>query len=76
MSAGALRSGDIAFITTSIAGLDAIHAGIIIMDSKGVPHLLHASSKAGKVIVDPIPLPTYLSRNKSATGLRVLRLPR
>ena len=69
----ALRDGDIIAITSKTAGLDVSHMGLIkIVD--GVPHLMHASSKAGKVIVDPKPLTEYLRRNTGASGIRVFRL--
>ncbi|MCM1482806.1 MAG: DUF1460 domain-containing protein [Muribaculaceae bacterium] len=68
-----LRPGDIAAVTTSIKNLDATHIGFITMIN-GVPHLLHASSKAGKVIIDPLPLQTYLRRSKQNTGIRVIRM--
>lgn len=65
--------GDIIAITTSTKGLDVSHMGIArIID--GIPHLMHASSKEGKVIVDRLPLTEYLRRNRSATGIRVIRL--
>lgn len=68
-----IGNGDIIAITTSIKGLDVTHMGIAtIVD--GVPHLMHASSKAGKVIVDPLPLWEYLRKNRNATGIRVIRL--
>lgn len=68
-----LREGDIVAITTNVKGLDVQHMGIIVMEG-GTPHLLHASSKAGKVIIDPLPLSEYLRKNRSATGIRVIRL--
>lgn len=68
-----LKTGDIIGITTSIKNLDVTHMGIVVMDN-GVPHLLHASSSAGKVILDPLPLADYIRRIKSATGIRVIRL--
>lgn len=68
-----IREGDIIAITTSIKNLDVSHMGIAtIID--GIPHLIHASSKAGKVIIDTLPLQEYVRRNRSATGIRVLRL--
>lgn len=73
LSRADLRDGDIIAITTSIKNLDVTHMGILkIID--GVPHLIHASSKAGKVILDPLPLADYLKRQRSATGIRVVRL--
>lgn len=69
-----LENGDVVFITTSIEGLDVSHAGVIFKDERGVPHLLHASSAAGKVVEDPVTLADYLSRQKKATGIRIVRL--
>ncbi len=45
-----LNEGDIIGITTSIAGLDITHVGIIVK-MNGKVHLMHASSKAEKVII-------------------------
>ena len=73
VAAANLRGGDIVAITTKTPGLDVQHMGIVVM-KEGVAHLMHASSKAGKVIVDPLPLSEYLRRNRSATGIRVFRL--
>lgn len=69
-----LADGDVVFITTSIEGLDVSHAGVIFKDEKGVPHMLHASTTAGKVIEDPVALADYLARQKKATGIRIVRL--
>lgn len=68
-----LKDGDIIALTTKTNGLDVSHMGLIaIVD--GVPHLMHASMKAMKVIIDPLPLHKYLSNSKSLTGIRVIRL--
>lgn len=68
-----LRDGDIIALTTNINGLDVSHMGLIaIVD--GVPHLMHASMKAMKVIIDPLPLHKYLANSKSLSGIRVIRL--
>lgn len=72
-AASVLTEGDIVALTTKTAGLDVSHIGIIVMKN-GVPHLLHASSKAGKVTVDPLTLSDYLKKNHTVTGLRVIRL--
>lgn len=68
-----LRSGDVVAITTKTPGLDVQHMGIVVMKD-GVAHLVHASSKAGKVVVDELPLTEYVRRNRTATGIRVFRL--
>lgn len=69
----ALKNGDIVALTCRTAGLDVSHLGIIVKIN-GVPHLLHASSKAMEVIEDPLPLHEYLRRSRSLTGIRVIRL--
>lgn len=68
-----LKTGDIVAITTSVKGLDISHVGFVWMKN-GVAHLMHASSSAHKVIIDPLPLSEYLKNSKSATGIRVLRI--
>lgn len=68
-----IKNGDIIMFTTSIPGLDVSHMGLAIY-VKGNLHLLHASSKAKKVIVDNMPLNRQLARDKNTTGIRVLRL--
>mgnify|MGYP001025297437 CR=1 FL=1 len=68
-----LKEGDIVAITCGMKDLDVTHIGIITFVDNA-PHLLHASSKAGKVIIDPLPLTEYLRKNKSATGIRVIRI--
>ena len=68
-----LREGDIILITTKTPGLDVQHMGIIVIE-KGEPYLMHASSAAGSVVVDKRALKEYMRRNRSATGIRVLRL--
>lgn len=69
----ALREGDIVALTTKLPGLDVSHVGFVTMVD-GVPHLLHASSAAGSVVVDSRPLTEYLRRAKNVTGIRVFRL--
>ena len=68
-----LKTGDVVCITTNKPGLDVQHMGIIVKQD-GVPHLMHASSAAGKVILDTVPLAEYLKKNRSANGIRVVRL--
>ncbi len=67
-----LHDGDIVGITTSIEGLDISHVGILVKKS-GRIHLLHASSRFGKVILSEETLEDYLANNKSATGIMVAR---
>lgn len=68
-----LREGDIVAITTSTKGLDVTHMGVVTLKN-GTPHLIHASSKAGKVVEDELPLHEYVRRNRNATGIRVIRI--
>lgn len=67
------KEGDIVALTTKINGLDVSHLGLITLVD-GVPHLMHASMKAKKVIIDPLPIHEYVAKSKSLTGLRVIRL--
>lgn len=68
-----LKTGDIIAICTSKKGLDVSHMGVLFIDGKGVPYLLHASTKAGKVILDKTPLDRYLTQQRHP-GIRVIRL--
>lgn len=68
-----IKDGDIIFITSAIKGLDVSHAGIAKLVD-GVPHLVHASSKENKVIIDPLPLHEYVLHNRKATGIRIVRI--
>lgn len=67
-----LREGDIVGITTSISGLDITHVGIIVKVN-GQTHLMHASSKAEKVIISEKTLNDYLKNRKSVTGIMIAR---
>lgn len=73
IKSAALKEGDVIGIATSIPGLDVTHMGIVVIIND-TPHLLHASSAKGKVIVDNLPLIDYVKRNRKAIGIRVLRL--
>lgn len=68
-----LRTGDIVALCTGKKGLDVSHMGIVVIDEKGVAHLLHASSKKGRVTLDSVPLERYLTQNR-LSGIRVIRL--
>lgn len=69
-----IKEGDILAFTTKTDGLDVSHIGIATIHPDGRLHLIHASSTAGKVIDDPLPLAEYLRKNHSITGVRVIRL--
>lgn len=68
-----VHDGDIVLITSPQKDLDVTHMGIAATGADGKPHLIHASSKEGRVIEDPLPLFDYLRRNRS-DGIRLVRL--
>jgi len=63
-----VKSGDIIFIVSGAEGLDISHVAIAY-ENEGAMHFIHASSKAGKVIIEPRTLAEYASR-----GIRAARL--
>jgi len=67
-----LQNGDIAGITTNIKGLDMSHV-VILQRVNGRIHILHASTTAKNVILSEETLEDYLKKNKSATGIMVIR---
>lgn len=69
-----LRPGDVIAMVTKTAGLDVTHLAIITRDADGTPRMLHASSKHGRVVLDPLTLTDYLRRSPASTvGIRVFR---
>ena len=70
----AVSDGDMVCFTTSTRGLDVTHVGIVTIVN-GIPHLIHASSKEGRVLLDPLSLSAYIARNRPE-GLRIIRLRR
>ena len=72
--AAKLRDGDIVMFVSNTKGLDISHVGFVTLDDNGVPHLLHASSKEGRVVVEKRTLPEYLNKQTGASGVRILRL--
>lgn len=67
-----LLDGDIAGITTEIEGIGIQHV-VILIRQKGRIHLMHASSKAEKVVVSDFTLEEYLLNSKSASGIMLAR---
>lgn len=70
----AVSDGDMVCFTTSTRGLDVTHVGIVTI-TDGTPRLIHASSKEGRVLLDPLSLSAYIARNRPE-GLRIIRLRR
>ena len=67
-----LQEGDIVGLTTTVAGLDVTHVGILVKKDRRI-HLLHASSSLGKVVISEEPLSEMLMNKKSYTGIMVAR---
>ena len=67
------RDGDLVAFMCSTPGLDVSHWGMIIMDEKGEPHVLHASMSGGKVVLSDVSLYDFVKRN-NFPGIRVVRL--
>ena len=71
-----IRSGDILCFATSIGGLDYSHVVIAYREQPGDRlGFIHASSAAGRVIVEPRTLEAYLQANRRILGVTVLRVP-
>lgn len=68
-----IRDGDVIALMTNIPGLDVSHMGIAVYQEDKL-HLLHASSTERKVVISKYPLSEMMDRNKSWTGIRVLRM--
>lgn len=65
--------GDAVALVSSLKNLDVSHMGFIVIEN-GEPYLLHASSRNGKIEISKRPLHDYLKRDRSFSGVRVLRL--
>lgn len=68
-----VKDGDIIALTTSLNGLDIQHIGFAVWHDDGL-HLLNASSLRHKVVEEQMTLYRYLQRQRTMTGLRVIRL--
>jgi hypothetical protein len=71
-AASHLRDGDIVCFVTNVPGLDISHVGIICRRGCTVT-FVHASSSAGRVIVEPTSLHAYAARNPRTIGIMVVR---
>lgn len=70
--ASELYDGDIICFTTSTKGLDITHMAIVRI-IEGSARMIHASSKEGKVILDPLNITEY-ARHHRSHGIRIIRL--
>ncbi|WP_372642854.1 N-acetylmuramoyl-L-alanine amidase-like domain-containing protein [Ancylomarina sp.] len=68
-----IKDGDLIAITTKIKGLDVSHTGIAIHLNDRL-HLMHASSKAKKVVISDIPLAEMIQNNRLQSGIMVSRV--
>ncbi|MEI7672339.1 MAG: N-acetylmuramoyl-L-alanine amidase-like domain-containing protein, partial [Deltaproteobacteria bacterium] len=68
-----IENGDLIAITTAIAGLDVVHVGLAVHQKRGL-HLLHASQRAGRVLISPETLARYLRQRQSRLGIMVARV--
>ena len=68
-----LKEGDVVALLTTTSGLDVSHLGIAVEEG-GELRLLHASSSAGKVLIDSHPLQAMVMGRKSCQGIRAIRL--
>jgi hypothetical protein len=71
-AAEGIADGDIIGVTTDKQGLDVSHTGIAV-HLQGRLHLLHASRKAGKVLLSDVNLERYLLSQPARTGIIVGR---
>lgn len=68
-----IENGDLIAITIKIKGLEISHVGIAIYVNNRL-HLMHASSKAKKVVISDVPLAKMIMNNKLQSGIMVARL--
>jgi hypothetical protein len=70
----AIHDGDILALVTQKDGLDVSHLGLAVWMNDGKLHLLHASSLRHKVIFDDLTLEEYQQKQRTQTGVRVIRI--
>jgi xylanase len=68
-----IKDGDIIAIITSKKGLDTSHIGIAVWHKDGL-HMLNASQIRHKVVEEPMPLRTYMSKHPMQIGIRIVRI--
>lgn len=67
-----IEDGDIIAATSTVEGLDVVHAGLALWRD-GALHLLHAPNVDGAVEVSDLPLAERILRLESMDGIRVVR---
>lgn len=68
-----IKNGDIIALTTTLKGLDIQHIGFAVWHEDGL-HLLNASSLRHKVVEEQMTLYSYLQRQRTMTGVRIVRI--
>ena len=69
-----IKDGDIIAFVTQKKGLDISHIGFAVRKADGKIHLLNASSKYKKVVLDRNSIYQYIKAQKYVMGSRVFRL--
>lgn len=69
----AIHDGDIIATTTTLKGLDIQHLGFAVWKKDGL-HMLNASSLRHKVVEETLTLRSYLNRQKTMSGVRIVRI--
>lgn len=67
-----IHNGDIFALTSAIKGIDIMHVGIMLKEN-GRIHMMHASSKAMKVIIGDVTMEDYLNGRKNVSGIMDVR---
>jgi hypothetical protein len=68
-----IAAGDLIAILTDQEGLDCLHVGLAVRIRTRL-HLLHASRKAGSVVLSPETLSGYLAARVARSGILVARI--
>ncbi|MDP4195452.1 MAG: DUF1460 domain-containing protein [Bacteroidota bacterium] len=68
-----IENGYLIAITSGVEGLDIAHVGIAVKMDDGRIHFMHAPIVGAKVQITEKPLADYLMKNKSQTGIMILK---
>lgn len=68
-----LRDGDVVAVVTGTPGIVVSHTGLILLDGRGAPRLLHASERNGRVVLSRGDLADYVLRRPERLGVIVAR---
>jgi hypothetical protein len=68
-----IHDGDLIAVTTNTEGLDVRHVGLAVRLRNRI-HLLHASSREGKIVLSEETLYRYLMGSRTRSGIMVARM--